>query len=381
MRPIHEPWMPAWPQAGARAPVSSSDVERHLARSLQSEIGAEIGTEIGAATPGLKVQAYAGGDKVCDLALGDTYPFYDLASLTKILFTTVAAMAAFEEGRWSLDTRVQALWPTFPAPACRLSHLLSHSGGAVWWHPFYQDPALAEAADASLLRRRLRTATETLAWGEPGPCVYSDVGMIAFGFCLEAMYAASLPKIWDKVRDRLGAATGLAFHPGNRSPQDASLYAPTEVCPWRGRRLQGEVHDENAWSFGGVSTHAGLFGGIDDVAAFGLALRAAMRGESGAGLSSPATMRLFGQRATAESGPNWGLGFRKPAREAPSCGRHFSQNSLGHEGFTGTSLWFDPDRDLLVAILSNRVYYGRDNAAFRLLRPRIHDLIVTQLFP
>ena len=144
------------------------------------------------------------------------------------------------------------------------------------------------------------------------------------------------------------------------------------------KRLQGEVHDDNTWGLGGISSHAGLFGSIDDLAGFGLQLRAQIRGEAGARVGQ-ATAGLFTQRAIPREAGDWALGFMMPALQGASCGRHFSERSIGHTGFTGTSLWYDPDRDLLVSILSNRVFGGRENKAFLTLRPQMHDWIVEHL--
>jgi CubicO group peptidase (beta-lactamase class C family) len=127
-----------------------------------------------------------------------------------------------------------------------------------------------------------------------------------------------------------------------------------------------------------VSTHAGLFGSIDDLACYGLQLRAQLRGLAGARVSQ-ATAQLFAQRAIAREVGDWALGFMMPSPQGASCGRYFSPESIGHTGFTGTSIWYDPTRDLLVTILSNRVFSGRENKGFLTLRPQMHDWVVESL--
>lgn len=163
--------------------------------------------------------------------------------------------------------------------------------------------------------------------------------------------------------------------PGHR-PYALEDYAPTENCLWRGRRIQGEVHDENACALGGISSHAGLFGKVEDVASVFLTFRSAFFN-----VNHPfhSVVRLFMQRHIPSEKGDWGLGFVLPTKGKSTSGSYFSPNSIGHTGFTGTSVWWDPDRDLLVVILSNRVYYGREKAEFAKLRPLLHDEIVSFL--
>jgi CubicO group peptidase (beta-lactamase class C family) len=154
-----------------------------------------------------------------------------------------------------------------------------------------------------------------------------------------------------------------------------SLYAPTEECPVRRKLVQGEVHDLNAWALGGVSTHAGLFGSIDDVGWFSLHLRSHLLGIARYSIRQK-TAQLFAKRALPEGHGDWAMGYMMPTPGAASCGTYFSLDSIGHTGFTGTSVWYDPKMDLSVCILSNRVLYGADNKAFGKLRPEIHNWIV-----
>ena len=327
-------------------------------------------------TPGVVLRAFSGGALVCDLRVGDTRPYYDLASLTKIVFTQQALMQAFDAGRWALDTTVGDLLPDFTHPQTRLSELLTHTSGIEWWMPFY------ESVDMDLpwldRRRWLYAQLQGAPCNKTGRAVYSDLGFMLLGFVLEAMHRKNLLQVWQDLKARTYAGSSLDFHVDNQPVRAREQYAATELCPWRRKRLQGEVHDDNTWSLGGVSTHAGLFGSIDDLAGYGLQLRAQLLGLPGALVRSN-TAQQFARRAIPVEAGEWALGFMLPSPQAASCGRYFSPRSIGHTGFTGTSLWFDPERDLLVTILSNRVYGGRENKAFLALRPQLHDWVVESL--
>lgn len=342
--------------------------EKNLADQIQDRM-----TDV---TPGVMVRAYQGGKQVLNLSVGETYAYYDLASLTKVIFTTQALMLAFEEGKWNLDTSVGPFLPWYPHSDMKITSLLTHSAGLKWWEPFYKEINLQQTVEKR--REQLKELLRNSPLEPKDESVYSDLSFLLLGFVLEKMYDRPLFDVWKMLNEKFYDGTTLEFHPGNQPVQRAALYAPTEECPWRGRLLQGEVHDENAWALGGVSTHAGLFGSIDDVGWVLLNLRSQLLGIG----RSPIKMRtakIFAQRARPENGGDWALGFMMPTPGSASCGNYFSLNSIGHTGFTGTSLWYDPKADLGVAILANRVLYGRENQAFKKLRPEIHNWVVEGL--
>ncbi|HZV20398.1 MAG TPA: serine hydrolase [Hyphomicrobiales bacterium] len=343
---------------------------------FEKRLALRVRAHLSGAAPGIKLQVYRNGRKLCDISEGETYPHYDLASLTKIIFTVPALMTAFDERRWTLETKASDFWPSFPAPGIEIAQLLTHSAGAVWWYPFYREIDL----DSSESQRRawLKAKIESLEWRSSDESVYSDIGMLALGFCLEEMVQKPLFEVWEDLKQRLYPGLySLTFHPGNRAPEPKNCYAPTENCPWRGRLMQGEVHDENAWALGGVSSHAGLFSSVDDLSGYGMFLRNCLLGASNA--VAPETMKLFARRARPPGRGDWALGFMMPSASNASCGRYFSSESIGHTGFTGTSLWYDPSNDLLVTIVSNRVFLGREREDFKRLRPMIHDWVVEEL--
>lgn len=327
-------------------------------------------------TPGVMVRAYQGGKLVADVSVGETWAYYDLASLTKVIFSVQSAMLAYERGLWKTDSRVADFLPWFPHPQVQVVDLLTHSSGLPWWKPLFKEIDLHKNLEER--RDQLKAILVGMELDPSEQSIYSDVGFLLLGFVLEAIYEKPLPEIWDEVRSLFYEGTTLEFHPQHEMKYPRNLYAPTEECPWRKRLLQGEVHDENAWSLGGLSTHAGLFGSIDDVGWALLNFRSQYYGIGRAPIKMR-TAQLFAKRARPEGMGDWAMGFMMPTPGGASCGSYFSLDSIGHTGFTGTSLWFDPKADLAVAILSNRVLYGRENNSFKNLRPEIHNWIVEGL--
>ena len=257
-----------------------------------------------------------------------------------------------------------------------IADLLAHASGLTAYLPFFRDCTGRiefERAICSLpLEYRPRTQS-----------LYSDLGFILLGFILEEAMPRSgtfggAPHTLDPAR-RLDAqfrriATFLTPEPLTYNPPRAwrERTAPTEEDPWRGRLLVGEVHDENTWALGGVAGHAGLFG---TVAAVGICGRAALATIGGAPtLAQPSTMRAFITRTTVP-GSSRAMGW-DTMLPTSSCGTRMSATSIGHTGFTGTSLWIDWERDLYVALLTNRVNPTRDNERIRAIRPRVHDAVV-----
>lgn len=330
-----------------------------------------------AITPGLCVQVNHLGRKIADIRLGKTHRFYDLASLTKIIFTVSTLMQLHDKKRIGVKDKVSSILNWWPHKSVRIDQVLSHTAGLPWWAPFHKELNLKKPLPAR--REDLRKKISRIELGRgPFKAVYSDVDFILLGFLLEEVVGAPLIEIWDALAWR-EKTPGLHFNENNKPKYKRSFYAPTERCPWRKKVLQGEVHDDNTWSFGGVSSHAGLFGGIDDVTEYGLLLRKAFRTLKGSELASHKTVCKFTRRAISRKQGDWALGFILPTRGAASCGKYFHSSSFGHTGFTGTSLWYDPTRDLLVTILSNRVHPTRENTQYVQFRPKIHDWIIESL--
>lgn len=340
---------------------------------LEKNIIKNLEDRIRDTTPGVMVRAYQGGRIICDVAVGNTYAYYDLASLTKVIFTTQAMLASYEAGKWTFDSKVSEFLPWFPHKETKLTELLTHSSGLAWWLPLYQEINIQLSEEKR--REQLKEILQNLKIEKQDMAVYSDVGFLVLGFVLEKIYDRNLLEIWNDVKTRFYQGTTLEFHPHNQSTVKTSLFAPTEECPVRRKLIQGEVHDLNCWSLGGVSTHAGLFGSIDDVGWFSLHLRSHLLGIARYSIRQK-TAQVFAKRALPEGHGDWAMGYMMPTPGSASCGSYFSLESIGHTGFTGTSVWYDPKMDMSVIILSNRVLYGSENKAFGKLRPEIHNWIV-----
>jgi len=344
---------------------------------FESRLIKQIYDQLPGAAPGVMVQAYQNGRKLCDISVGDTFAYYDLASLTKIIFTTQAMMRAFNEGRWHIETKVKNLLAWFPSEHTTVIQLLNHTSGMEWWQPLYQEIDVNAPMAERWLKLQQLLQKSKIAPGDP-PAVYSDLGFMVMAFILEKLYERPLLQVWQEIKEQFYPRLSLEFHPENQPPQPVRFYAPTEKCPWRGRVMQGEVHDENCWALGGVSTHAGLFGSVDDVGWFGLFVRGQLQGISRT-LIKQKTAQLFASRSLSPQRGDWALGYMMPTPGHSSTGDYFSPHSIGHTGFTGTSFWYDPAQDLIVVILSNRLAFGREIVEFKKLRPQIHNWIVEGL--
>ena len=308
---------------------------------------------------------------------------FDVASVTKVMATTAAAMLLAQRKQLNLDSLLVDSLPGFaagresgdPAHRVTLRHLLAHSSGLPGYVEFFRTVSTPEA----LVRACLGLALES----EPGArAEYSDPGFILLGKALESSTGERLDAwVRREVLASLGlAATGFCPAPGSRSS-----IPPTEDAGWRNRRIQGEVQDENAWILKGVAGHAGLFSNVPDVLRFaGAVLRAQSREETGQDALNEANSpkpRLFDQATVAAfarrqgpEGSSRALGWDTPS-EKSSSGRYFSPRSIGHLGYSGCSLWIDLDATVAIALLTNRTWPDRASQLIREVRPAFHDAV------
>ncbi len=328
--------------------------------------------DLSTVTPSLQIQAFHKGKLKADLKLGKKYKYYDLASLTKIFFTTLAIMRLTEKRTGVLRTPFSKIAPDFKAEKVNVTDLLTHTAGLEWWHPFYKE--LSGPKDHQERWKELRAKLKAMAPVEREKAVYSDIDFLFIGVALEYFTKKDLLANWEELH-KSAKLKSLHFCVNNIPKFKTELYAPTEACPWRNKILQGEVHDDNTWALGGVAPQAGLFGNIDDVSELVLRLRKVYRGGRDS-LVKTATLKKFTSRKTPKNRGDWGLGFMLPTQGSASSGQYFSPQSFGHTGFAGTSFWYDPKKDWAVVILSNRIHPTRDNKKFVSLRPLIHDWIV-----
>lgn len=348
-----------------------NNFEKKLSQRIRKEL--PVLSEV---TPGIVIDVWERGRQRGLVSEGQTYKYYDLASLTKIIFTASAALHYFSDRRRELKRPVNEKLEWLKLNATPFE-LLSHTAGLEWWLPMYKKISKGPM-DPVARWARLETELAKLTPKARDKAVYSDPDLWLMGAFLREAAGFELLDLWEETASRMGADQ-LFFHPKNQPKFKRSLYAPTENCPWRKKILRGEVHDENCWALGGVSSHAGLFGTVEGVSHWGLTLRKAWLGKEKSALGDPALVKFFTGRRIPRAVGDWGLGFMKPSRPVASCGKYFSVNSFGHTGFTGTSFWYDPRRDLMVSILSNRVHPTRKNEKFLSLRRQLHDWVVESL--
>jgi CubicO group peptidase (beta-lactamase class C family) len=201
--------------------------------------------------------------------------------------------------------------------------------------------------------------------------IYSDLGFMLLGFVLER--TAPLPSRFETLQAGIESAEDLRFHPPHAW---RGRMAPAHMDPWRGRMLVGEVDDENAWALGGAAGHAGLFGTAAAVGEHARHLLQVLAGRAGAFRSD--TLEAFIARRTEIPGSSRALGW-DTMLPTSSCGSFMSPRAFGHTGFTGTSLWIDPDRKVYVVLLTNRVYPDRKNDAIAKVRPAVHDAVMAEV--
>jgi CubicO group peptidase (beta-lactamase class C family) len=273
-----------------------------------------------------------------------TETFFDLASLTK-LATTALLLTFVRDGTLTLDSALADLVAEFPERRVTLRQVITHTAGLAWWRPLYKEATGLEAIV-------LRAAREPLANVPGSTFTYSDLGYIMLTKGLGRAGGAAFETV---MEERLFRPLRLGPQRIRFLPDDRARCAATEQDEsWRRRRLRGEVHDENAFAMGGVAGHAGLFGTASAVAALARVF------SEGAVIGEALAAESRREHATGANARR-GLGLALRAPEGPMCGRYFSSASFGHSGFTGTTLWVDPEQDLSVVLLTNRVYYGRSN--------------------
>jgi CubicO group peptidase (beta-lactamase class C family) len=314
---------------------------------------------------------------------------FDLASLTKPLATTGALLLLVRDGLVDLDDPVAKHLPIFAErdkEAVTVRHLLTHASGLKPLRFFHEELLererkkgerwLGEPATRDWVVERI---CRSKLVHEPGEAaVYGDLDFIVLGALVEAVAGERLDAL---CRARIFEPLGLAdtgFVPlgrgGPLEPDTArrARTAATEQCEWRERILWGEVHDPNASVMGGVAGHAGLFATADDVMRLARAWLDAWHGRES--LFPADLVRTFFTRQELPPGSDWALGWDTPTEGQSSSGKHFGGASVGHLGFTGTSLWMDLERELVVVMLTNRIHPIVKRARFA-LRPRLHDLL------
>ncbi len=297
---------------------------------------------------------------------------FDLASLTKVVATTPVAMLLYERGRLDLDMSLAAIVPEFTTdgekdPRRRhvtLRMLLAHSSGL----PAYEKLFLKARTRDELLH----AAFTMPLTADPGSrAEYSDIGFIVLGIASERLAGEPLDRFCQREIFSPLAMTNTIFNP----PVDLRPHIPPtqDDRTFRHRIIQGEVQDENASVLGGVAPHAGLFSTAEDIAKFAHAML-----HAGNPILRPETLALFTRRQSTPANTSRALGWDTPSQPSQS-GKYLSPISFGHLGYTGTSLWIDPVRQLSITLLTNRTWPDCSNQAIKQIRPKFHDAIVEAL--
>jgi CubicO group peptidase (beta-lactamase class C family) len=313
---------------------------------------------------------------------------YDLASVTKVIATTTACMILYDRGLFKLDQPLVDLLPEFAENSpeqndprrlqVTLRMLLAHSSGLPAYVKLFQT---AHNKDA-LLKQALQVP---LTADPDSRAEYSDIGFILLGQAIEKLSGEPLNQLCQReIFAKLNLARSCFNPPAELKPK----IPPTEDDrTFRHRLIQGEVNDENASVMGGVAGHAGCFSTVLDVSIFAQCMlqgshsRAGFAGEwaeGGSPLVKKETLEIFTRRQGTPTGTSRALGWDTPSQPSQS-GRYFSSRSYGHLGYTGTSLWIDPDRQLSVTLLTNRTWPGRSSQSIKQIRPAFHDAVIEAL--
>ncbi len=291
---------------------------------------------------------------------------FDLASVTKVVATTAMAMILYERGLLDLDVPVAGILPEFRKGDSRrrdvtIRMLLAHSSGLPAYERLFERARTREELVQAAMAIPLATDPSTRA-------EYSDIGFIVLGEALQRVADEPLDNF---CRREVFGPLGMSQTMFNPPAELRAAIPPTEDDrAFRERVVQGEVHDENAWVMDGVSGHAGLFAPAYDVALFAQAMLS-----GGAPLVRPETLRFFVRRDADVPGSSRALGWDTPSPPSQS-GKYFSPGSFGHLGYTGTSLWIDPERELAVVLLTNRTWPDRSSQKIKEVRPRFHDAVI-----
>ena len=344
------------------------ELRQLLARAVAGRVTPGAVVEVGSADGPVAVEAVGRLTYAADAPDVDERTIYDLASLTKVMATATLAMRQAAAGTLPLDTRVAALRQEFTGDGrdvVTIADLLEHASGLPAHRPFHRRVAGRAGYGAAI-------AAEPLAYPPRTRHEYTDLGFLLLGLILEESGRQPLDIQFATWRDEALPGADVGFGPLRPSP---ARVAPTEADSWRGRVLSGDVHDANAAAIGGVAGHAGLFGTAGAVGAFARWFLAVWLGRVGESAGVPTAMA--GRFATRGAVPDSSRALAWDTMlPTSSCGSRLSPTAIGHTGFTGTSLWIDPERRLYVVLLTNRVHPdGAAGDGIRALRIAVHDAV------
>ncbi len=311
---------------------------------------------------------------------------YDLASLTKPLATGTGILCLVQDGQVGIDQPIGSILQDLhgkPIAKATIRDLLCHRSGLPGWRPYYEAVTLQkgmlpkEEKEPPRSHMRKQIAQEPLEYEPRTKSVYSDLGFILLGFAIEAVTQRSLSQFcFERIFHPLHTKSLIFSECLTHCDGFPSNVAPTRRDPWRGRMLWGEVDDNNAYILNGIAGHAGLFGTAEAVSVVTKAWLDSYHDHNA--FLNPKLVRQFVTRQKEPKESSWVLGWDTPSYPS-SSGAHFSPSAFGHLGFTGTSIWIDPEVELEVILLSNRVNPTPENNKIREFRPMIHDVIYREV--
>ncbi len=321
---------------------------------------------------------------------------FDIASLTAVLATTTLMMKLVEGQKIKLEDRVARYiqsFGVFGKSAITIEHLLIHASGLPAWLPFFEDLAKANAgARLGILTSRgardyvFNAINRLPLKHEPGSRqTYSDIDFIILGELIEGLTGLSIDRavyryILQPLSIKSTSYIDLSMIKRRGIHPVTDMIAPTEECPWRGRVLCGEVHDDNAWAMGGIAGHSGLFSTAFDLHQIARELILAYHGDSQ--FLSRETVRKFWSVPSETMSPHFRYGWESPSKEngmIDMIDSKLSQNGVGHCGFTGCSLWIEPELGIEIILMTNRVNPSRSNKRIVNFRPKLHDAVLESL--
>ncbi len=301
--------------------------------------------------------------------------FFDLASLTKALATIPALLSLIEEEKISWYSTLQEIFGNEieeDKKQINIRQLMSHSSGLPSHKEYFRKLIKVKKSEQKKL---LFTSIvkEKLIYLPGRDVIYSDLGFMLLGLIIEKISGRNLEDyIQEKIYKPLNLDNSLFY--GKKGSVEGQIYAATEICPWSGQMLSGRVHDDNCRALGGVAGHAGLFGNIDGVVQWCEHILSQIKGRT---IHPSFGNEILREAMIKVGNSSWTSGFDTPSIKGSSSGRFFSPLSIGHLGYTGTSFWIDPQKDIVVVLLTNRVHSSaNNNELIRKFRPLFHDTVM-----
>ncbi len=345
------------------------------------------GQEVFRRAVGVRSLKVAKGEELQPMQIGTVF---DVASLTQQIVTTTLIMRLVEAGSVRLEDRVSRYLQGFSVynkSPVTVGHLLAHCSGLAHWHPYFEE--LQKENSGSRIGVLTSRGAREYVYNALNRChlkyqpgskeLFSDLGFIVLGNLIEVLTGLDLAKAAQRYVFQAFGLKSTSYidltmirrrgiHPVT------DLIAPTEECAWRKSVLCGEVQDDNAWAMGGVAGHAGLFSSVEDVHAFATEMLRAYLGQSG--ILDAHTVRNFWARTTYVPESTWASGWQVPCAENELAKVGFSELAIGHNSFTGCSLWIDPKFGLSISFLNNRVHPSRNNKKIRAVRENLFKAIL-----